>query len=321
MTQTRKPGPVAAAARALLAGAVALACSLGAAAAKEDGARSTLGVVALGLNDDFGTGDILDRWRTGAVSAHLFHGTGWRESGAVAPGEVLELRFRGEIMSPESIDNPEPGDRPYAASLSFGVHTYGRSGPLEYRFGADLVFTGPQTGLSELQRKLHKAMLLPDPSAAADEQIGDAAYLTFSGEAVRAMPFGADASLRPFAAARAGDETLARVGLDLVGGSLASGGLLLRDVSTGLLFEGTRGARDGFGWALGLDVAAVADSVYLPDDGRFPGPETGRGRLRGSVVWAGDTWSASGGLTWLGEEFEGQRAGQLVGAVGLTLAF
>jgi len=289
--------------------------------AQAEGEREWLGATILGANDDFGFGEILDRWRTGAISVHGVHGTGWDGTGPVGLGEVLEFRFRGEILAPESIDNPEPGDRPYAGSLSFGVHTHFRQAGLDYRLGADLVLTGPQTGLDELQARLHEAMSLPDPANAAETQIGDAAYLTFSGEAARPIALGASAALRPFAAARVGDETFARIGVDLLGGSLASGGLMIRDVTSGQLVEGTRGARTGFGWSLGADIASVAGSVYLPDDGDFPGPETARSRARAGLAWAGESWSVQGGLSYLSEEFEGQSEGQIVGAVSLTIGF
>ncbi len=296
-----------------------LAMSVGAAASETD--RRWLGVTALGANDDFGTGVILDRWRTGAVSLHAVHGFGWDGRSEVGLGDVLEFRFRGEILSPESLDNPADGDRPYAGTLSFGLHSHFRTQGTDYRVGADVVVTGPQTGLDDLQANIHDSMSLPDPANAAETQIDDAAYLTFSGEAARPVPLGAGIAARPFAAARAGDETFARIGVDIVGGSLASGGLLVRDVTTGQLVEGTRGAQTGFGWSLGADIAYVASSVYLPDEDGFPGPEETRGRVRAGAMWAGQGWSVFGGIGYLSEEFDGQSEGQMVGAVALTIGF
>ncbi|MEM1431887.1 MAG: lipid A-modifier LpxR family protein [Pseudomonadota bacterium] len=322
MTHPHRSTPRARRTGAPLFGAICVALAASAATpAMADAQRSWLGLTFLGANDDFGFGDILDRWRTGAISIHGVHGTGWTGADPVGFGDVLEFRFRGEILAPESLDNPEEGDRPYAGTLSFGVHSYFRQSGLDYRLGADLVLTGPQTGLDELQANLHESMSLPDPSKAAETQIGDASYLVVSGEAARAFPLGASVSARPFASARVGDETFARIGVDLVGGSFASGGLLIRDVTTGQLVEGTRGAATGFGWSLGADIASVASSVYLPDNDTFPRPENVRSRARAGLMWAGQSWSVQGGLTWLSEEFEGQSEGQVVGEIALTIGF
>ncbi|WP_158547425.1 lipid A-modifier LpxR family protein [Rhodovulum sp. 12E13] len=302
----------------------ALALALGplaladAAWAQED---QTLGIAITGSNDDFLAPDILDRWRSGALSVHGVRGPGWPPAGDVRFGEVLELRFHGQILSPESVDNPAPGDRPYATSLSFGVHSHWRQGGFDLRAGADLVITGPQTGLSDLQEALHEAQDLPDPSAAADEQIGDAAYLTVSAEAARPWALGRVVTVRPFAEARVGDETYLRVGADLLGGSLASGGLLVRDYATGHLVEAVRGPATGFGWSAGLDIAAMGASAYLPGDDGRPGPEDTRARARVGAMWAGERWSVFAGTSYLTEEFEGQDEGQIVGALAITFGF
>jgi len=283
--------------------------------------RSVLGVSLSLTNDDYVPGEVQDRWRSGALSGRVVHGTAWPRVGEVGLGEVLEFGLRAEILTPEDIDNPAPEDRPYAGILAFGVHSHARRAGTEVRLGAELVLTGPQTGLSDLQESLHDAFDLPDPSAAAEDQIGDAAYLAVSGEAARPFPLGAAVTLRPFAAARIGDETYVRIGADLVGGSLASGGLLVRDYGTGQLTEGTRGAATGFGWSLGADLASVADSVYLPGDDGRPGAEDTRGRVRGGAMWASQRWSVFAGAAWLGEEFEGQDEGQVVGTLSVTYGF
>jgi hypothetical protein len=284
--------------------------------------RRVLGFAAITTNDDIPGTTIEDRWRSGALSLHLVHGRGWTGAGPVGFGEVLEFRARAEIITPESVDDPQPGDRPYAGALTFGVHSHMRRGLNELRLGAEVVVTGPQTGLSDLQENLHELQDgLPDPSAAAEDQIGDAAYFALSGEVARPFTLGAGVQARPFAAARAGDETFARAGVDLVGGSLASGGLLLRDPVTGQLVEAVRGAATGFGWSAGLDVAAVAGSVYLPDEDGVPGPEEMRGRARLGAAWAGERWAVTLGAAYLTEEFDGQDEGQVVGALGLTFGF
>jgi len=298
--------------------ALALAVAAPGAAAQE---RRTLGVAVLGSNDDFLAPGIFDRWRTGALSVHAVRGPDWPAVGLVGFGDVIEYRFRGQILAPESVDNPQPGDRPYAGSLSFGVHSHWRQAGMEMRAGADLVFTGPQTGLSDLQDTLHEFQNLPDPAAAADDQIGDAAYLAISGEVARPWALGSSVELRPFAEARVGDETYVRIGADLMGGALASGGLTVRDEATGQLVEATRGPGTGFGWSAGLDLASVASSVYLPGDDGRPGPEDSRARARVGAMWAGDRWSVFAGTAWLSEEFDGQEEGQVVGALAVTIGF
>jgi hypothetical protein len=318
MTLTRHPAGAAGAPAAIALAALVLAAGTTAAGAGE---RRTLGVTVLGTNDDFLAPDILDRWRSGALSVHGLRGPGWPSVGEVRFGEVLEYRFRGEILAPESLDNPEPGDRPYAGSLSFGLHGHWRRQGLALRAGADLVLTGPQTGLSDLQEALHEAQDQPDPSNAAADQIGDAAYPTLSGEAARPLAFGRGVTLRPFAAARAGDESFVRIGADLLGGSLASGGLLLRDYATGQLVEAVRGPVTGFGWSAGLDLASVGGSVYLPGADGFPGPEERRSRARLGAQWAGERWSVFAGTSWLSEEFDGQDEGQVVGGLSVTFGF
>lgn len=283
--------------------------------------RRVLGIAAIGSNDDFLSPGILDRWRSGALQLHGVWGSGWSTTGALGFGEVLEFRFRGETITPADVDAPAPGDRPYAGPMSFGLHTHWREGALHLRTGAALVLTGPQTGISDLQKRLHEAQDLPDPSSAAEDQIGDAAYLTLSGEAAYPIAATPGMSLRPFAEARAGDETFARIGIDLLGGSLGTGGLLVREYATGQLVEAVRGDGAGFGWSAGLDVAAVAGSVYLPDDDGRPGPENMRARARVGAMWAGERWSVFAGTAYLSEEFEGQSEGQVVGSIAVAYGF
>ncbi|MEO1676855.1 MAG: lipid A-modifier LpxR family protein [Pseudomonadota bacterium] len=305
-----------------LAVAGALAGCL-AAAAGDAGAQTTerrlLGIANAGTNDDFLTSDILDRWRTGALTINLTWGPEITPGAPIAFGDVLEVRFRGEILAPEDIDNPQPDDRPYSTALSFGLHTHFRNSGTDYRLGADLVVTGPQTGLSSLQETLHEWQNLPDPSAAADEELSDAVHLTVSGEASRELALTGSIAARPFVAARVGDEIYARIGADFVGGSLNSGGLLVRDYATGALYEATRGTQTGFGWSLGVDVASVAYSAHLPTFAVDHEPT--RTRARASVMWAFDRWSAFIGTSYLSEEFTEQDEGQIVGVFGLSTSF
>ena len=178
-------------------------------------------------------------------------------------------------------------------------------------------------GIDDLVRRflhdLHDRIGQPDPTAAAEGEIPDSTYLAVSGEVARSVPLGTSVAIRPFGEARVGDESYARIGVDLVGGSLNSGGLLVRDYATGQVTELVRGSETGFGWIIGADYAGVASSVYLPED--RVDLTAGRGRARAGVMWAGTGWSAFLGTSYLSEEFEGQPEGQVVGNLAVAFDF
>jgi hypothetical protein len=52
-------------------------------------------------------------------------------------------------------------DRPYAASLSAGLHAHWAALGGELSLGGDLVVVGPQTGLSDLQNRFHDLIDAP----------------------------------------------------------------------------------------------------------------------------------------------------------------
>jgi hypothetical protein len=72
----------------------------------------------------------------------------------------------------------------------------------------------------------------------------------------------------------------------------------------------------GLSFTAGIDAAAVADSVFLPEMDPEP-----RLRLRGGLRWQGERWSLQYGATWLSPEFAGQGEGQVVGLVQLGVSF
>lgn len=108
-------------------------------------ARHSLGVVRLFTNDVLA--DREDRWRTGAFSVSAFRGPAWTGSLPQQPFQVMEYRFRAEIISPQSLTRPAPGDRLYAGTLWFGAHTHFDWQGFDMVAGADLAITGEQTGL------------------------------------------------------------------------------------------------------------------------------------------------------------------------------
>jgi hypothetical protein len=235
------------------------------------------------------------------------------------PGALLELRFHGETMTPAALRFPAPGDRPYAGVLSFGVHTHYRQGEAEISLGGDVVVTGPQTRLSDLQSALHEIFGAAKPSdRVLANQIPDGAHPTLVVEVGRVLPLGRG-RLRPFVEARAGAESLLRVGADLTIGSFGEGELLVREVSTGHRYRVIAARQRGVSFVAGADIARVFDSVFLPSDRGYR--LTDRTRLRAGVHWQGRRNALFYGLTWLGPEFEAQPEGQLVGALRLDLRF
>jgi len=282
--------------------------------------RELIGVGRIFTNDYFG--DNRDRWRTGSYALSFVTGSGWVDARPLAPGQVLEYRLRSELIAPRRLSGPDSTDRPYAASLSAGLHTHWSRAGFDLSAGADALLTGPQTGLDGLHDWIHGALGAPDVS---DEvraaQIGNGTYLALSGEASRSYEITPNTMLRPYAEVMYGPEDIARVGADLVIGRAALDDLWLRDVTTGQLYAGVEGSDYGVMFIAGLDVAYVDDTIYLPEEDGFV-PKDMRARARAGVHWqiAPDT-SFFYGLTYLSEEFEGQPRGQYVGSLKLNFNF
>lgn len=290
--------------------------ALGAPAHAED--RITLGWGRLFVNDALGDGE--DRWRTGAYTVSIMRGTGW--SGALPQtfGELLEIRLRGETIAPANLVRAAPGDRRYVGALSLGLHTHFDLLGNEATVGGDLVFTGPQTGVSRFQDWAHDVLDMDDPQVFGD-QIGNGIHPTLSAEIGRSLPLAERVTLRPFAAAQMGVESLVRVGGDLVFGGFGQGAMMLRDTTTGQRHRAIESDRiEGFSFTLGADFARVFDSEYLPDGEPAVMSDT-RSRVRAGMHWQGQRASVFYGVTWLGKEFEDQPDDQVVGALNLNLSF
>lgn len=280
--------------------------------------RVTLGWGRLFSNDTIADGK--DRWRTGAYSVSRVRGYRWDGALPQQFGEILELRARAEIVAPADLVTPLAVDRRYAALLSFGLHTHFDWRGIEVSLGSDLVFAGPQTGISGFQSFVHNVIGLPKPTV-IDDQLGNAVYPTLVAEFGRKMTFGDAISLRPFIEAEAGVETFVRVGGDLVIGTLGRDDLMLRDPGTGQRYRVVEGGRNsGTSIVLGADVARVFDSVLLPSTGAAT-PSDQRTRLRAGVHWQGEKASVFYGVSYLGREFVQQPTGQVVGALNLNLKF
>jgi len=281
--------------------------------------RVTLGWGRLFSND--GIGDGHDRWRTGAYTVSRVRGPSWTGALPGTMGEILEFRFQAQIVAPRSLTLPPPGDRRYAGMLSFGLHSHFDWQGLDTSLGADLVVTGPQTGIGRFQTELHDLVGAPVPTM-LDDQIPDAVHPTIVAEVGRRFRLGGAAEIRPFAEAQAGVETFVRLGADLSLGRFGSGGLMLRESVTGQRYRAVPGdIEPGLTFTLGGDIAHVWDSALLPEGGAAVLSED-RSRLRAGLAWQGAGGGAVFyGLTWLSPEYEGQSEGQLVGSLNIQLDF
>lgn len=282
--------------------------------------RTRIGYGNLVTNDFVDGGE--DRWRTGSFASSRVWGPAWTGTAPTRFGDLLELRFNGEIIAPANLTAPAPGDRAYAGALSLGLHTHMQRGATEYALGGDIVVVGPQTGLDSFQSALHDLLGVNDLSdTVVDNQIGDSIRPTFVAEVARSFALGERARLRPFLEGRAGVETLLRAGFDWTYGSLGVGELLVRDPVAGQRYRTITQDWTGFSYTLGADIAYVDSSVFLPNDAG-PTLDQSRERIRAGILWQGEKGQSSfAGITYLGEEFEGQDGGQLIGSVKVRVNF
>jgi Uncharacterized protein conserved in bacteria (DUF2219) len=281
--------------------------------------RSTLGFGRLFTNDLLGDG--YDRWRTGSYSLSVMRGPDWTGNLPQRPFELLEYRFGTEIIAPSNLMSPSPLDRRYAGILSAGLSTHFALGGAEVSVGAGVTAVGPGTGLGSLQHSIHERFGYPDPAAALANQLGNKIIPTAEAEIGRAFRLSPDVQVRPFVELRAGDEALVRVGGDIVIGAQEPGAFQVRDDVTGYRVTAiSRQPRQGLAVILGGDVARVFASEWLPDGGAASLSPT-RTRLRAGLSYRTERVGVFYGLTWLGEEFEAQPHGQVLGSIRIDVAF
>lgn len=291
------------------------ALSAGASAAE----RQRLGYGRLVNNDVFY--DLRDRWQTSSFQSSRLYGPAWSGQLPERPGEMLELRLSGGMAAPASLRNPMPGDRPWAGYLGVGLHTHYRVRDIQVALGADLMVTGPQTGLIDLQDAVHQAINAPRPSDRVRAgQIGNGLHPTLVVEMGRSYRLGEGTALRPFVEGRWGLETLARAGMDVTFGTVGQGGLRIRDRVTGQRYSSIGGDLSRPSFVLGADIAQVGQSVLLPEDRGYDLTDV-RARVRAGVHWKLRRARVFYGLTWLGPEFEAQPEGQVVGSLRIDLRF
>lgn len=292
-------------------------CVLAGMAAAED--RVTLGWGRMFSNDAIGDGH--DRWRTGSYTVSYLRGTSWDGELPTAFGDILEYRASGQTIAPANLADPAPDDRRYAGILTFGLHTHFDWLGLETSVGADLDVTGPQTGLSSFQERIHDWTDLPDPEPAFENQIPNHVYLTAIGELGKEFNMGGAGRVRPFVEAQAGIETFLRAGADLTFGGFGEGSLLIREYMTGQRYRAIKGDLiPGTSFTLGADIAHVFDSALLPEGGEAELSST-RARARAGIQWQGERASVFYGISYLGEEFVQQPEGQVVGSLNINFRF
>lgn len=307
--------------RQIAGSAIALVLSLVMTAhAADAGSREKLGYGRLITNDFFGDGK--DRWRTGSWTSSRVWGSDWTGQAPARFGDVIELRLSSEIMAPGNVERPAAADRPYAGSLSIGAHTHFTWQGFDAALGADMVIMGSGTGLGRFQREIHEVIGATVPSQSTlDDQISGGLHPTIVGEMSRDVALTPNLHLRPFVEGRAGAETMVRAGVDLTFGQIGQRELLVRESVTGQRYRVVRDEDvTGFTFLLGADIAHVADSIYLPEERGYELTES-RDRVRAGVHWQGERASAFYGVTYLGEEFEAQTEGQLVGSLRIKFSF
>lgn len=281
--------------------------------------RVSLGYGRLITNDLVGDGK--DRWRTGSVSLSRAWGYEWTGRAPARLGDLIETRFQGQIIAPATLTRANPADRPYAGVVSLGIHSHASNRGFDYSVGLALVLIGSQSRLDKFQDVVHKVFSKPRPVAGVlAAQIGNTLRPTIMGEIGRRYRFGKAFEVRPFVAARAGDEALLRVGADVLIGQVGRNELLVRETVSGQRYRVIYNSAPGLSLVAGFDMAYVASSVYLPQNrGYTLTRHRDRGRI--GVHWQGRRASGFYGLTWLGREFSSQPKGQIVGSVRVKLRF
>jgi len=301
-----------------LFGAAVLSFLIMAPAAEAQDGRATLGMTRLFTNDTLGDRD--DRWRSGAFGVSAIRGPAWDGQLPAQPFQIMEYRFRGEAITPENTINPAPGDRLYAGTWWLGAHTHFDWQGLDVTAGADIAVTGEQSGIRGLQASVHDLLSMPRIDL-EDYQVDDGVYLHGTLEVARSLRW-SSGEIRPFVELQAGVETLARAGFDLTFGTLGQNALRVRDPNTGQRIAAVPSAEGLGGWSflMGADTAYVDSSVFLPGNRGFE-VEQSRHRARAGVNYGFGYSNIFYGVTWLSEEFVGQREPQTVGSLSIDIRF
>jgi hypothetical protein len=280
--------------------------------------RDILGVGRLFTNDYLGDGR--DRYQSGSYVRSYVRGPSDWDGTVQEFGTIREYRLRSAIIASDGIGDA-PGDRPYAGVLSFGVHSHYGKDTFRGTVGIDVTGVGPQTAVSRFQERAHDTLGLAQVQF-TDSQLENAFHVGVTVEAADIVKLTPNITARPFAELQMGPEDIARFGADVVLGSDIASDILIRDVITGQLYRGTENPDlSGFAFVLGADMAAVAESIYFPEE-RGVTPTDRRGRLRAGMHWQSESdTTLFYGLSYLTPEFEGQPEGQITGSLKLNFNF
>ena len=262
-------------------------------------------------------GDWNDRWRSSSSEAGILTGPAGMDQAPPRLGQLLEYRFRSDILMPANVRSPHSGDRRHAGMVAFGLHSHARRRNLDLRVGGELVVIGPQTGLYDIQTRLHRILGFDIPNL-PDFQIGNTVRLEASAEAGTSLRSGGW-TVRPFVEVRTGTEDIFRSGIDLKSDS-GPDDLTMRAVATGHRVPFGLVRRAGLHYVAGADVAWVRESIYVPEALGYRLTPL-RLRLRGGIHYTGRRFDLFYGLTWLGKEFEAQPEGQFVGTLQFKIRF
>jgi hypothetical protein len=264
--------------------------------------------------------NLYDRWHSGGMGISFFRGPEWQGQLPQNAGRVLEFRHRIDTRAPSRNDGSNPNDRLYAGTLWAGLHThYQTRNGWDISAGADLAWTGPDSGVLNLHNSLHDLFGLA-PLTLAQRQVDSGLYLGLTIEAGHELQL-QSGTLRPFFELQAGVETLVRVGADVTFGAAQTGGLSTRDPISGSRVEAIP-PRTAQGWSgmFGADIAYVETSVFFPEN-RGPRHEQIRGRARAGLSYHFPAARLFYGMTYLSEEFENQPEGQFIGTISFDRNF
>ncbi|MGB0659951.1 MAG: lipid A-modifier LpxR family protein [Mangrovicoccus sp.] len=258
-----------------------------------------------------------DRWRTASGQISWF----WGQGDDAFPGvwQNWELMLGGELITPASLKNPRPDDRPLAGLLYSELAYHVHSNDNYMRLAAGLAASGSQTGWDELVVKIHQDRYDPT-DAVLEDQIGNQEWLSFRGEFARNLSLNGALLLRPFGILQTGLENLVRAGVDMLIGPNGVPMTLTRNDTTGFLIWPGKDAPVGWTGLVGGDVSFVMESDLLPEHRGYETTDF-RPRLRAGAVYQGASWRGFYGITWMGEEFEAQPESQLVGSIQIGYRF
>lgn len=285
-----------------------------------------VGRVSAFSNDYLGDGH--DRWRTGAyftsyITSHtkgnFFDNPTWF---------AREFRIRSEIIAPSNLGASAKNiDRHFVGMIGTGIFFHRKKNKVESKYGFELVFTGPMTGLLKAQSIAHKPLTFePVSKYVIDSQHPNRIYSNFSYSLARPFQVGSKnkigVSIRPFVRFDIGVESFARIGADIIIGKGMRYNFFVRDPVTGNLMTGQKSFKSGLrlGVLFGGDVSYMATSAYF-NSNRGEEMIAIRHRFRVGVQLEVSNLNIFFGITKFSKEFKKQKTGQSVGSIEIRIRY